>query len=65
MEKIDFVIAWVDGSDPAWQAEKARYRPTGDSSAIGLYLTLLLVSTTMICIAAVLFVAGKRRGYRR
>ncbi len=22
---IDFVITWVDGSDPAWQAERARY----------------------------------------
>ena len=36
MEKIDFVIAWVDGSDPAWQAEKAQYRggPVADASAI-------------------------------
>ena len=34
MEKIDFVIAWVDGSDPAWQAEKAKYRPAGDGSAV-------------------------------
>lgn len=25
---IDFVIAWVDGNDPAWQAEKARYAPS-------------------------------------
>lgn len=25
MEKIDFVILWVDGSDPAWLAEKNRY----------------------------------------
>lgn len=24
-EKIDFVIAWVDGNDPLWQAEKAKY----------------------------------------
>lgn len=24
-EKIDFVVPWVDDSDPAWQAEKARY----------------------------------------
>ena len=34
MEKIDFVIAWVDGSDPAWQAQKAKYRndpETGDA----------------------------------
>ncbi len=24
---IDFVITWVDGNDPAWQAEKAKYTP--------------------------------------
>lgn len=24
-DKIDFVIAWVDGSDPFWQAEKDKY----------------------------------------
>ena len=23
---IDFVVLWVDGSDPAWQAEKAKYQ---------------------------------------
>ncbi len=27
MDKIDFVILWVDGSDPAWLEEKNRYRP--------------------------------------
>lgn len=25
MNKIDIVVAWVDGSDPAWQQEKAKY----------------------------------------
>lgn len=25
MDKIDFVIAWVDGSDPEWLKEKAKY----------------------------------------
>ncbi len=24
---IDFVIPWVDGNDPAWRAEKAKYNP--------------------------------------
>lgn len=24
-QKIDFVIAWVDGSDPVWQADKEKY----------------------------------------
>jgi hypothetical protein len=24
---IDFVIAWVDGGDPEWQREKARFKP--------------------------------------
>lgn len=28
-EKIDFVITWVDGSDPVWQAEKAKYSLVG------------------------------------
>src|SRR5690554_4129292 len=25
--KIDFVITWVDGSDPIWQKEKQQYFP--------------------------------------
>ena len=24
---IDFVVTWVDGNDPIWQAEKAKYSP--------------------------------------
>ena len=29
---IDFIITWVDGNDPEWQAEKARYKgEKGDS----------------------------------
>ena len=28
---IDFVIIWVDGNDPEWQAEKAKYAPPSDS----------------------------------
>ncbi|MEA5015965.1 MAG: Stealth CR1 domain-containing protein [Candidatus Limiplasma sp.] len=33
---IDFVLPWVDGSDPQWQAEKERYRPAmgADASVI-------------------------------
>lgn len=27
MEKIDFVILWVDGADPAWRKEKESYLP--------------------------------------
>lgn len=26
---IDFVVTWVDGGDPAWQAERARFSPGG------------------------------------
>lgn len=33
MEKIDFVIMWVDGNDPKWQKEKSKYNP--DSNADG------------------------------
>jgi len=29
MERIDFVLAWVDGADPAWLAEKRRYESGG------------------------------------
>lgn len=37
MNKIDFVMIWVDGNDPAWQAEKSKYDQTnkkGDSSVV-------------------------------
>ena len=35
-EAIDFVIAWVDGNDPAWQKEKRKYlaQVKGDESII-------------------------------
>lgn len=32
MQPIDFVMPWVDGADPAWQAEKARAVPVEDDS---------------------------------
>lgn len=28
---IDFVITWVDGNDPEWRAEKAKYSPNKDA----------------------------------
>lgn len=28
---IDIVVPWVDGSDPAWQAERGKYRPAAGS----------------------------------
>ena len=39
MNTIDAVILWVDGSDPAWQAEKAKYMPpaAGDSASVNRY----------------------------
>lgn len=33
MDKIDFVVLWVDGDDPAWQEERARYMPQKNTSA--------------------------------
>ena len=30
--EIDIVIAWVDGSDPDWRREKARFAPSGEDS---------------------------------
>ena len=26
---IDFVVMWVDGSDPEWQKEKSKYKTDG------------------------------------
>lgn len=36
---IDFVVLWVDGNDPAWQKEKAKYSPqkTDDSNSPNRY----------------------------
>lgn len=31
--KIDFVVLWVDGNDPEWLAERAKYLPGEDASA--------------------------------
>lgn len=31
-EQVDFVVLWVDGDDPEWQKEKAKYSPYGDTS---------------------------------
>ena len=30
--KIDFVIPWVNGSDPVWLAEKAKYNYLAENS---------------------------------
>ncbi len=30
---VDFVVTWVDGNDPVWQAEKAKYSPAKTSDA--------------------------------
>lgn len=35
MDKIDFVLPWVDGSDPLWLAEKRRYENVGEAMARG------------------------------
>ena len=34
-DSIDFVVLWVDGNDPQWQAKKQKYSPhhVGDQSA--------------------------------
>ncbi len=34
---IDFVITWVDGGDPVWQAEKAKYSEKGSDSRDSRY----------------------------
>lgn len=38
MMKIDFVLTWVDGNDPAWRAEKEKYKPsTANDSRVQRY----------------------------
>lgn len=38
MEKVDFVMIWVDGADPEWQREKAQYAPnTNEDSRVIRY----------------------------
>lgn len=32
-EKIDFVMIWVDGNDPEWQKEKAKYSPNKNTDS--------------------------------
>ena len=36
---IDFVVLWVDGNDPEWRAEKAKYQGavTGDSNSVNRF----------------------------
>jgi len=36
---IDFVVLWVDGNDPKWQAEKAKYqgKTTDDSNSVNRF----------------------------
>ena len=35
MDRIDFVLPWVDGGDDAWQEEKRRYENSGEAMARG------------------------------
>jgi len=35
--KIDFVISWVDGSDPAWQESKNRFQQDDQESTASMY----------------------------
>lgn len=36
---IDFVVLWVDGNDPEWRAEKAKYQGavTDDSNSVNRF----------------------------
>lgn len=38
-EPVDIVVLWVDGNDPAWQQEKAKYQPvkTSDANAVNRF----------------------------
>ena len=36
MERIDFVLPWVDGNDPIWQKEKEKHNPVRNSDSNSL-----------------------------
>ena len=36
MDKIDFVIIWVDGNDPSWQDSYKKYRPKQENEGAGV-----------------------------
>ena len=36
MEKIDFVVTWVDGGDSEWLAEKRKYLDAASSATSSL-----------------------------
>lgn len=36
MEKIDFVVLWVDGSDPKWLSERKKYCPSNKNNGCNL-----------------------------
>lgn len=41
-QKIDFVIPWVNGNDPKWQKERAKYKSeTGEDSGVYRYRELV------------------------
>ena len=33
-QDIDFIITWVDGSDPDWRATKAQYQASRENKSI-------------------------------
>lgn len=37
MEKIDFIITWVDGSDPTWKKEKNKYSNVPNGNGVNRY----------------------------
>ena len=37
MDKIDFVVTWVDGSDPIWQKVKNQYSAEGADTRVTRY----------------------------
>ena len=42
--KIDFVITWVDGNDPAWQKERAVYSKSSCMPIVLVYCLILFLA---------------------
>ncbi len=48
MEKIDFVLTWVNGSDPDWLAQRREYQPGRGTDAGGEQIPRLGQSPVLV-----------------
>ena len=54
MQKMDIVIAWVDGSDPVWQRRRAQYAGESETAAAAEATRFASNHEIYFCIASIL-----------